>query len=64
MKIKLVNFNILKSKFSLLTRNYPTHDFIASTRAFNLLTRAFNLLTRAFSLSTRAFNLATRPLLF
>ena len=39
---------------------YLTHDFIAPTRAFNLLTRAFNLRTRAFNLATRAFNLATR----
>ena len=39
---------------------YLTHDFIGSTRAFNLRTRAFNLLTRAFSLPTQAFILSTR----
>ena len=38
---------------------YLTRDFIASTRASNLLTRAFSLPTRAF-LATRVFSVLTR----
>ena len=39
---------------------YPTRDFIASARAFNLPTRAFSLPTGAFNLATRAFSVLTR----
>ena len=39
---------------------YLTHDFIASTRVFNLQTHAFNLLTGAFSLRNFDYNLGTR----
>ena len=36
---------------------YLTRDFIASSRAFNLLIRAFNPPTRVFSPPIRVFNL-------
>ena len=39
---------------------YPSHGFITSNRAFNLLSRAFNLPTRTFNHTTRAFSLLTR----
>ena len=67
MKIKIfVARAIQYFKIGILSFNsyvyYLTHDFIAPTRAFNLLTRAFNLPTRAFNLATRAFSLLTRGL--